>query len=421
MRKAPKTEVPQRDLQKPSLPEDGQTNDTLPTAVVVGLDCITGLQTARILAGHGIPVVALAGDLGHFACRTKVCDRIVASDLKSEQLIETLERLGPGLGQRAVLYPCTDLSVLEISRHRDRLADWYHVALPEHGIVEMLMDKIAFVTHAEAAGLAIPATFVLTNRADAENAAKALSYPSVVKPPMKTREWERNTKAKVFQVTDAADLLATYDRTCDWADVLLAQEWVEGGDDSLYSCNGYFDTDGRPLATFVARKLRQWPPHTGTSSLGEECRNDEVLTEAIKLFSGVGFWGLAYLEMKRDARTGQHFIIEPNIGRPTGRSAIAEKGGVDLLFTKYCDVLGLSLPPDREQRYVGAKWLDMRRDTQSAVYYWRQGELSLREWRRSWKGPKAHAVWSRSDPRPFAAELRLAAAKARRAVTHRTD
>ena len=25
-----------------------------PAAVVVGLDCITGLQTARILAGHGV-------------------------------------------------------------------------------------------------------------------------------------------------------------------------------------------------------------------------------------------------------------------------------------------------------------------------------------------------------------------------------
>ena len=52
---------------------------------------------------------------------------------------------------------------------------------------------------------------------------------------------------------------------------------MAGGEDELYSCNAYFDAAGQPLATFVARKVRQWPPDIGTSASGEECRNDEVL------------------------------------------------------------------------------------------------------------------------------------------------
>ena len=42
-----------------------------PAAVVLGLDTITGLQTARILAARGVPVIGVTNDLGHYACRTR--------------------------------------------------------------------------------------------------------------------------------------------------------------------------------------------------------------------------------------------------------------------------------------------------------------------------------------------------------------
>lgn len=94
-------------------------------------------------------------------------------------------------------------------------------------------------------------------------------------------------------------------------------------------------------------------------------------------------------------------MIEANIGRPTGRSATAETGGVELLATMYCDAAGLPLPADREQRYVGAAWIDLRRDLISAVYHWRRGELGPVDWFRSLRGPTAHAVLSVRDPLPF--------------------
>ncbi len=181
----------------------------------------------------------------------------------------------------------------------------------------------------------------------------------------------------------------------------MAQEWIEGNDASLYSCNCYFNADSEPLVTFIARKLRQWAPETGTSCLGEECRNDLVLEESIRLFRSVNYHGLGYVEMKRDERTGKHFIIEPNIGRPTGRSAIAEAGGVELLYTKYCDVLNLPLPANREQKYEGVKWIYLRHDIQSAFYYWWHGKLTIGEWWRSMHGLKWDAVFSWTDQAPF--------------------
>lgn len=377
------------------------TRSKLPYAFVIGLDCITGLQTARILAHHNIPIIALAKDLKHFCCQTKVCERIIRTNTASEELIEVLESMGPSLSQKAVLFPCTDMSVLTLSLHRQRLSAWYHVVLPEHDVVEMLMDKVRFYTYAAEKGLPIPRTFFLRSKADAGAAADQLTFPCIMKPPMKTPAWEANTRQKVYKVNSREEFLNLYDRCSSWAELLMIQEWIEGDDSSLYSCNCYFDACSEPLVTFVARKIRQWPPETGTSCLGEEVRNDVVLEESIRLFRSVNYRGLGYVEMKRDRRTGNHYIIEPNIGRPTGRSAISEAGGVELLYTKYCDVVGLPLPTNRVQKYKGTKWIYLQHDIPSALHYWKRGELTLGEWWRSVRGPKRDAVFSLADPVPF--------------------
>lgn len=392
-----------------------------PTAVVVALDCITGLQTTRILAARGIPVVGIAADRSHFCARTRKAERIVTSPTAGEDLVRTLERLaadgslGPG---PAVLVPCSDAAVLAISRWRDRLDGPYRFVLPDHDVVELLMDKVRFAEHALATGLPIPDTRILRSRADAEAAAAALPYPVVVKPPLKTPRWVAATKAKVFRVESADALLATYDRYAHAADVLIAQAWIAGDESSLYSANAYFDREGRPHAMFIARKIRQWPPETGTSCLGEEVRDDQVRDAALRLFTGVAYRGLAYVELKLDAHTGRRLIVEPNIGRPTGRSAIAEQGGVELVLSAYLDALGEKIP-DAVQTYGGAKWIYWRHDLQASLRQMVGGRLTPLGWWRSVRGRAYEAVFDPSDPTPFAADLVHTAGAAVNAVRRR--
>jgi D-aspartate ligase len=385
-----------------------------------------GLQLARLLADRGVPVYAVASDPGYHTCRTRVCEEIVYTDTGGEELVDTLEVLGRKFTTKPVLFPCQDKNVLVVSRNRDRLARWYRVVLPDPDIVEMMTDKVQFYAYARDRDFRIPATFILRDRRDAERAADALSYPCLLKPPRGVAGWTKQTREKALRAEDAAALLSLYDRCRGWTEVLVAQQWIEGSDADLFSCNAYFGEGAEPLVTFVARKTRQWPPRTGKSASGEECRQDEVLAESIRLFRNVGLRGLGYLEFKRDSRTGEFFIIEPNIGRPTGRSAIAEAGGVELHYTMYCDAAGLPLPKSRNQRYVGAKWINVLRDLQSSFYYWRRDELTPREWLRSVRGRKAYAILSWRDPAPFLAALATGIASSvpgrdRRAPVHQVD
>ena len=386
----------------PFLPAPGGTT---PRAIVIGLDCPTGLQTARILAGRGVRVIGIARNPRHPCARTNACERVVASDTSGPQLVETLRRIGPTLDAAAVLVPCTDMSVLLTSRHRGELAPRFHVLLPDPDVVEMLVDKACFYAFAQREGLPLPPTFLLRSRDEAVAAARTLRFPAVLKPTVKTPEWERHTSAKVFQVTSGDELLRLYDRCAAWSDTLIAQEWIAGGDTDHYTCNAYFGAGGEPLATLTTRKLRQWPPTGGQACLSVEVEDAAVLALTVRLFRMVRHRGLGYLEVKRDARTGEYLIIEPNVGRPTGRSATAEAAGVELLHTMYCDALGRPLPANRAQTFRGTKWIYLRRDLQAALHQWMRGELTVRAWLASWRGPMVEALFSWRDPVPFWADI----------------
>ena len=375
-----------------------------PRAIVVGLDTMQGLQAARILARQGVPVIAIASDGRHHACRTNVCEKVVVAESRDE-LMAVLGEIGRTQQTKGVLIPCLDGKVLTISRAREELSEWFHIVLPPADVVEMLMDKSAFYRFAGERGFPIPSTQILGPGDDIDPILGEVEYPAAVKPAYRTSVWTSHTTEKAFRVDSPAELKALYERVGGWADELIVQAWIGGGVSDLYSCNCYFSASGELLATFVAKKLRQWPPDTGQSSLGVECRNDIVLAETVKLFESVGYRGLGYLEMKYDPDRDEHFIVEPNVGRPTGRSAIAEAGGVDLLYTMYCDAAGLPLPESRVQRYGTVKWIHLRRDLQSAIVTWRRGDLRLTDWIRSMRGRKAYAVASWRDPLPFLFDL----------------
>ena len=120
-----------------------------PYAVVVGLDHINGLQTVRILARHRIPIIGVAKDPAHYCARTRLCEKILVADTASKTLIDTLVSFGSTLEEKAVLYPCKDAIVSIVSEYRKQLVPWYHIILPEHDTVSMLMDKTRFYDFAE--------------------------------------------------------------------------------------------------------------------------------------------------------------------------------------------------------------------------------------------------------------------------------
>ena len=375
-------------------------------AIVVGADCVTGLQTGRALARRGIPVVGIAAKPDHFCCQSNAFRRVLQCDTGDDELIELFRILGPALPSKAVLFPCTDLSVLKISEQRAAISAWYHCALPSHEMIHTLTDKLSFARHAEVCGTPYPRFRSISSLSDAHAAARELTFPCYLKPAVKTKNWERHTKHKAFVVACREDFLEKYHVCASWTDRLLLQEAILGPETNHYTCDLYFDRHGRVSASFGSRKLRCWPHETGTACFSVEEACDELREKAIDVFRGVSYHGPAYVELKRDSRTGDDLVIETNVGRPTGRSAAAAASGVDLTYTMYCDLLQLPTPSNQQMQNQHRKWIHLRRDLLSAVHKWRSGKLSLHAWCRSLWGHKQFAVFSLRDPGPFIAELK---------------
>jgi predicted ATP-grasp superfamily ATP-dependent carboligase len=298
------------------------------------------------------------------------------------------------------------MAALLVSRHRERLEPYYRHSLPSREAVETLSDKVSFYRFAQDNGFPIPKTRFLYSRDEVEEVAGSLSFPLVLKPPnSKSPQWLEQTKIKAFRVETAAQLIELHAIYGRLVSPLIVQEWVEGPETELYACHGFFDDNSQPLATFTSRKIRQWPPGVGQACLAEEVQDEQVRQITLDVFRRINFRGLGYMEVKRDVRSGQYLIVEPNIGRVSGRMAIAEAGGVELLYTMYCHAVGLPLPEGRIQKFVGAKWIYLRQDVQSSLFYLGSGELSLRQWWKTVQGQKRFALFSWRDPGPFVGDI----------------
>jgi predicted ATP-grasp superfamily ATP-dependent carboligase len=373
---------------------------TKAAAVVLKLDSITGLQTARILSDYGIPVTGIVDDPSHFCARTNCCEEIIVSSTSEDALLDTLTHLYEKIGV-SVIFPCSDESVSVISRGRERLAGKYRFVLPGDEVLTLFMNKKSFYKFALDRGLSIPATLFPAGESGLDEIAEKFRPPYVVKPAVRSDGWTDRFRHKVLKLDSVEDLRAVYSACLDAGEEIIVQEWIDGDDSCLCSSIFYYGSGSGRALMFTSRKLRQWRTEVGDACLAEEWRDDETVKLTEELLAGIKFRGIGSIEFKKDRSTGRYYIIEANIGRPVTRIGLVEKAGVPILYAMYCDALGLPLPPGLEQRYTGAKWISLINDILSSFTYYRKKNLTVREWLRSLRGVKAFAVLSLRDPMPF--------------------
>ena len=103
--------------------------------------------------------------------------RVSSRQFDDDALICTLVDF---LDQKAMLSPSSGFAVRAASRHRAVPSDCYHLALPAHDTVEMLMSKASFQEFALREKVSVPRTIQLRGGADAERVATALAPPLAV-------------------------------------------------------------------------------------------------------------------------------------------------------------------------------------------------------------------------------------------------
>ena len=365
-----------------------------PIAIVIGLDCITGLQIARALHGAGVRVVGLVNNSEHFATRTRC-----VSDIKVVEWNACLRTLATP--DRPVLMPATDTAVALVAQHGDALSTSFRLANPQATSIERALGKAPFAAHCEQNGIPSPRTRKVESADDLRRAIEELVEPYVLKPDIKSQRWDDLAGVKVLRAADGTELERNYQRCHDWSDSYVVQEWVEGNDDAMYSYYSFIDEDRRILAECVGHKIRQWPRLTGSGTLSEICDEPEIRETGRGLLESLDHRGFATVNMKRDSGSGKLFVIETNVGRPGMGMFIAEAAGIEMTYLAYRSLVGLPSLPAPRVRFPKARWVSMKRDMAAAIAGWRQGELNLGAYLRSIRGVRRRAVFALRDPWPF--------------------
>ena len=186
----------------------------------------------------------------------------------------------------------------------------------------------------------------------------------------------------------------------------MIQELIPGGGESQFSFAALCE-EGRLLARVVARRTRQYPADLGrASTFVETVEEPEVEEHARRLLQEMSFTGLAEVEFKRDPRDRRLKLLDVN-PRVWGWHGLCQRAGVDFPYLAWCLARGESVPASHA--ITGVSWLRLSTDLPTSLLEIARGRLSARGYLRSFRGPRARAIFARDDPLPGLTEVPMLA------------
>lgn len=370
-------------------------------ALVIGGD-YRGLGAVRSLGRHGVPVWVLTGE-HRLAGASRYVQRSMpfpeTTDDEQVAFLCNLAREHDILGW--VLFPSGDEAAAMIARNHAILSRYYVLTTPPWDSLRWAYDKRLTYTMAQDLGLAAPRTYYPSSLE--ELSCLELEFPVLLKPAYK-REINEFTHSKAWQVENWAELLARYSEASDLVEpeAIMVQELIPGGGEAQYSF-GALCKEGRPVASIVARRTRQYPIDFGrASTYVESIEAPEVETMSRIVLAHLSFTGLIEVEFKFDARDGCLKLLDLN-PRMWGWHTLGSRAGVDFTYLQWR--LATDQPVSEVRARPGVHWVRMLQDVPALAAYVRSGQLSLPEYLRSLRGPLETAILAKDDMKPALVEL----------------
>jgi predicted ATP-grasp superfamily ATP-dependent carboligase len=338
----------------------------------------------------------------------------VASDalIAPHEYTAEISRLAGAVGAQVVL-PISDPSVDAILEHRDALPAHATVPFPSLSAHRAASDKERVMALACSAGFAVPDTHTITSPADGEGLLDERLFPAVIKPHRSVIQAPSGRAKLGVTFVDDVESCRRVLRTLPLgAFPVLLQRRVRGPGEGLFVLRW----DGRLVAVFAHRRLRERPPAGGVSVYRESIAPGfRFLRAGLRLLEALEWNGLAMIECKRDLATGRHVIMEVN-GRFWGSLQLAIDAGVDFpLYLARC-ALGQVVPTIGKYRVgIRSRWfwgdvdhLYLRLRRSAAELHLDSGAPSRRatvaDFFRFAPGRDRWEVWRWFDPAPFLLE-----------------
>jgi D-aspartate ligase len=364
------------------------------------------VSIARTLGRLGVPVYLVA----QRGMRTPVwSSRYWAKRTRwdfsrsEEQSVAFLLDIGATLqaahGTRAILLTTADWVAIFIERNSHLLREQFAFPQPVRPIIHSLLNKWEMHLLAKEHGIPTPNTAWPASRVEIEDFLETSNFPIVMKP---ADPYLKNRTSKKI-IYSRQELMDEVDREAAGASPnFVLQEYIPGGADTVWMCNGYFAAHQDHTVIFTGKKLRQ-VSSTGIASLAICIPNETVATQTRRLMEGVGFRGCLGIGFRYDSRDGLYKLLDVNARVSGVFRLFVGTNDMDVVRACYLDLTGQEVPATALQ--PGRKWM-LEDDVIAALLAIRGGRLSVAEWMKSVRDVRELQWFARDDPVPVFVWLR---------------
>ncbi len=388
---------------------------THPLAIVLGVDSPIGLTVIRELGSHGVPVHAIGRSAQAIGRASKWTSSF--SVRPKGALAEWLPALIHQTGAAVVLAVSED-DLIALAGLPPVIVGC-KILTPRAASLSIVLDKTDTLARAAAIGIDVPVSWQPQSGEDFAAKAGTLAYPLVLKwadPPAILPRLAENgidfIKAEHVDTPDALlSVLARYDALANYP---LVQSYCPGiGLGQMFHMK-----DGAATLAFQHRRIHEWPPEGGVSTVCATVPLDQHEDQRAKseaLLASIGWEGPAMVEYRYDEVTGEYRLMEIN-GRFWGSLPLARHAGAEFAWESYARALGID-PAQGEQKERHARYTIPETRRLARVFFGTRSiadrQFRLTPWRdllsyiSDFFDPgMRYFVWDSRDPRPFIADMK---------------
>ena len=236
-----------------------------------------------------------------------------------------------------VLIPMEEDTLLLLAQNRERFAGITRLPFAAYDNLLFARDKLKVIRKAEALGVPTPTTYEITNIDEAKALGGQLQYPVVVKPRV------GSGSAGMHYVTETSELVPALERVFLFGQLPLVQERLPSEGAGI-GASFLLDQEQKVRASFIHRRIREYPIEGGPSTLRESIIHEQVRDYGARLLQDLHLTGVAMVEFKIDSRDGEAKLLEVN-PRFWGSLALAINAGVNFPYLLTLVALELDFPP----------------------------------------------------------------------------
>lgn len=244
----------------------------------------------------------------------------------------------------------TELSTqMLLAKNRGSIERYARLPFADNNLTSDIQDKAWLMKYAMGKGIPCPSTEFPASLNAVEAIREKLKYPVVIKPRVSS-----GSRGMTY-VKKPGSLVEAYREVHEKYPYPVIQEFIPNG--GAYGVGALLNFNSEPRASFVYRRIREYPVNGGPSTMRESVRHEDIRSRALDMLQSLKWSGIAMVEFRVDSRDGRPKLLEIN-PRFWGSLWLAIRSGVDFPYLLYKIAMDGDVSPLHDYRVgVKCRWL----------------------------------------------------------------